>query len=147
MYQLVYLPMRQVPEPWKVRMRELSFGGHEGSMWRWTYHDGSTYAATIWLSNPSRNCRNILAPPSIYTEPQSRLLAWACLTEQEEPIPVAGVYVDHSHRRRGLGQLVAGHLLAQRGLPVGSGCYAVAENWGHWPALIESFGLVHYEWE
>ena len=138
----LYLPMRSIPHPLRERMRQLSFGPENGTMWRWTYQNGDCYAALLFRLDGG----NQDAHGSKWMSPAS-LIAWACCTTEDDQYPVVGVYVDTEHRSQGLASKVAKRLLSDRKLPAGSKCYAVAANWKRWPSLLAEHRLVHVEWE
>ena len=119
--------MSEVAARVKIQMRALSFGPLEGSMHRWTYHDGSTYAALLFN--------------------EGGLVGWACLTKQEEPHPVVGVYVSETERGSGKAKLLLNALLQVYGPPVNTPVYAVAENYKQYPSILEANGYTHLEWE
>lgn len=136
---LVVKKIKKFPQEHLAAMRELSFGPDLGSMWRWTYHDGSTWAAVIYAGEPS--------PESI--------MAWACVTFQEEPYPVLGVYVAREFRGLGLADSALSAILREEVMCTysqeakqtdGNAVYAVSANYSRYPELLARFGFSHLEW-
>lgn len=119
-------------------MRELSFGGYHGTMWRWTFQTGNCWAAVGFGCQP---------PPAGYLP--SDMVGWACWTEEDEPHPVVGTYVDKTKRKYGYGSQLSRSLLDSRKVRrhPGSIVYAVAANWPSWPALIQEAGFTFAPWE
>ena len=133
MYILSFYRMNEVPEVTKMRLRELTFGReYDSPMYAWTFNDGSCWAATLSVSSGQST---------------GRIVSWACLTSEVDHFPVVGVYTDKEYRKKGLGRVVAHHLLDMTKLATGTPVYAVAANWASWPAILQNFGLVHFEWE
>jgi len=126
MYTLSFLRMEEVPEHWKVVLRELSFGPDDGTMHRWTYAEGRCYVSVL------REGKTILA--------------WSCITYSEDTFPVVGCYTRETRRKQGLGRACAEHMLEVLDLPGGTCVYAVAENWTAWPGIIRDAGLEYFEW-
>lgn len=123
-------PMRDFSETWRVRLRALSDGPDMGSMWRWTYHDGST-----WATVASR------------TAAPSTIVGWACVTNQEEPLSVVGVYVHEQHRRQGLASTLVRRLLADCGQHLTSEIYCVPSKFPAYDRLLEAAGYAARVWE
>ncbi len=119
--------MRDIPFETKASMRLLSFGPIEGSMVRWTYHDGSTWAVLLYDNDV--------------------LIGWACITKQEEPHPVIGVYIANTRRGSGYAKLLVSAMLSIYSNEIDSVVYAVAENWPKYVEVIEQAGFTHREWE
>jgi GNAT superfamily N-acetyltransferase len=131
MYKLSFSRMTSISDASKDRLRELTFGReNESPMYRWTFHSDA------WCT--------------IAQDTHGTIRAWACLTLQDDYLPVAGVYVEPRHRRRGLAEVCAklllGALTEGRHLAPGSKVQAVSELWPRWPAVIESAGLTFLEW-
>lgn len=122
---LLHLPMRDVPASWKAQLRELSFGPEHGTMWRWTFQNGSCYCSIAF--------------------DKGKPVAWACATLEDDSFPVVGVYVHRNYRKQGIATAVANHLLEKVALT--GHIYAVSANWPAWPVLLKEHGLVHLEWE
>lgn len=118
--------MKKLPKEWKPRLRELSLGPYDGSMYRWTFHDGSTWAAVLFLGK--------------------EIVGWACLTEQEEEYPVVGIYISDQWRGIGLAEdlLVA---LLQLVKPTSRTILAVADSYPKYPELLNSMGYLYRPWE
>lgn len=119
-------------------MRELSFGAYSGTMWRWTFQSGACWVALGFGCHP---------PPAGY-EPE-HIVGWACWTEEEEPHPVVGAYVDKEYRQAGYATQLARGLLEGRRCrrPPGSIVFAVATYWPAWAGLITEAGFTFTEWE
>lgn len=127
--------MTDVPDEWRPRMRELSLGPYDGTMYRWTFQNGSCWALVLF-EGYSLHPRNIVG--------------WACLTMEDEPYPVVGVYVDPEMRGNGYaGQLVASLLELARAyiLEAGGEVAAVSSRFKRYPELIEGAGYEFREWE
>lgn len=127
MRTLSFMQMKDVPTAWRPRLRELSFGPEAGTMWRWTFQSGECWVALL--------------------QEADRIVAWACLTNEDDQLPVVGCYVDKGLRGKGLGSTVANHLLTMIDLQQATAVYAVSYNWPKWPKILQQFGLVHFEWE
>jgi len=114
-------------------MRELTDGPYEGTMWRWTYHDGST-----WV---------LLCFDSQVTPRANDLVAWAVLTNQEEPHTVLGLYVDELYRGDGLAKKLC-HTICTLGRDkVKHGIvYAVSKRFSKYPEILAQHGLTFQEW-
>ncbi len=126
--EMYFMRMADVPSEWRPRLRELSFGPYKGSMWRWSYHDGSTWVVVLFVNK--------------------MLVGWSCMTCQEEPYPVLGVYVDDDLRGQNYAYDLVVKLLQHCREKVTDGkVYAVNNYWPHYKALIERFGWQHLEWE
>lgn len=124
--------MSDVPEHLRVRMRQLTDGPYAGTMWRWTFHDGSTWA--------------LLAFDGFKAEPRD-LVAWACVTNQEEPLSVLGVFVDELYRGDGLAARLVDDLVGITKEQLKDGpVYAVSERFPKYVEILEKHGLSHLEW-
>ncbi len=130
--------MCDLPEAWRARLRELSFGAYNGTMWRWTYH-----RAACWVAIGFRR-----HPPERGYGPED-ILGWACWTENEEPHPVMGAYVEEASRKAGYARQLADALLRhhRHRRPPGSIVIAVSGYWPAWPAIIEAAGFTHQNWD
>lgn len=126
---LTAMRMADVPQQWRARLRELSYGDRAGGMWQWTFHDGST-----WVS--------IMAEGALTPE---NFVGWAALTKEEEPLPVAGVYVRDDRRGSGYAEDLVNHLLTMYPQPAGE-CYAAKRYWPEWSRVLANHGLGHVEW-
>lgn len=120
-----------LPESVKARLRYLTDGPDGGTMYRWTFHDGSTYCA-IAYSAPEM-------------EPW-QIVGWACITHQEEPIPVVGAYVSHDWRGNGVAPETVKALLEFVKLREGSRVYAATDRWPKWTDLLLDFDLRAERW-
>lgn len=135
----VWLEMGNVPEEWKDKARTLCLPPGRldpagGTMYRWSFHDGSTWACFVF--------------PGTELNPSS-MLGWACITLQEEPEPVIGVYVDSYHRGKGIASqlisvlLTASHKIVEQGSEI----IAVQDRYPKYKELIEKAGYVQKNWE
>jgi GNAT superfamily N-acetyltransferase len=130
---VVFKPMSEVPASWKPRLRELSYGPYDGTMVRWTYHDGSTWTAILFEKDE--------------LEPQN-IVGWAVFTLQEEPHPVIGVFTDPGYRGCGYASQLVEYLLEECAQYVPhERIYAVSANFAEYGELIEAAGFEHLEWE
>lgn len=120
-----------LPEGVLSRLRYLTDGPDNGSMWRWSFHDGSTYAC---LAYATPEC-----------EPW-QVIGWACITHQEEPIPVVGAYVAQNERGKGVAPQMVKALLEYVRLAEGSRVYAATDRWPRWADLLSDFGLRCERW-
>ncbi len=125
--EIVFLRMADVPTEWRPRMRELTFGPYKGSMWRWSFHDGSTWVAVLFVDK--------------------LLVGWSVLTLQEEPHPVLGVYVDSEFRGCNYAYDLVVRVLQGCREKIKDCVYAVSKYWPPYKELIERFGWKHLEWE
>lgn len=114
------------------RLRELSLGPYAGTMVRWSYHDGSTWALVLFLGEGMR---------------AENIAGWCVVTAQEEPYPVIGVFVDPAYRGHGHAtRLVSASLTFMRQHITTDKIYAVAERWPQYERLIAQAGYEHLEW-
>lgn len=128
----VWMPMSDVPEEWKPRLRELSLGPYDGTMYRWTFQNGACWALVLFEG---------------YALHPRNIVAWACLTCEDEPYPVVGVYVDPQTRGNGYaGQCVASLLELARGY-IDDEVAAVSARFKRYPTLIRGAGYKFREWE
>ncbi len=125
--------MGAIPKRWKPRLRQLSMGSEEGAMVRWSYHDGSTWAAVLFEGH--------------YRDP-SAIVGWAVFTLQEAAHPIIGVYVDPKCRGRGYATVLVKRLLEEckDRVPCGK-IYAVADWWPKYTELIADAGFKQLEWD
>jgi len=129
---LVFYGMDEVPEAYKERLRDLSLGPFDGSMIRWSYHDGSTWCGILWVGQPDKG----------------KIIGWVVLTFQEEAHPVVGVFVDREYRSRGYARiLVEGIIQLHKDRCESGSMYCVLESYPKYAEIIESFGLKCLEWE
>jgi RimJ/RimL family protein N-acetyltransferase len=134
-----WLQVKDIPETWKIKLRELCLppGRNDpagGTMYRWTYHDGSTWAY-ILFDGPEAH--------PFY------IAGWAAMTLEEEPEPVIGVYVDNESRAQGFASLLVAGLLrvgANQIKEKGSKVIAVDSRFPKYRRLIENAGFIHKEW-
>jgi len=129
---IVHQRMSDVPEEWKPRLRELSLGPYEGSMVRWTYHDGSTWVALLFESR---------------TPTPRSLVAWSVLTLQEADIPVIGVFVDPERRGLGYATDLVGFILKTSKPYIKDKILAVLSWWPKYSELIKEAGYEPIEWD
>ncbi len=126
-YLLSYSKMADLPPSQLPLMRELSFGREDGTMWRWTFSKGETYACLI-----EDECGD--------------LLGWSCITFDEDLLPMVGSYIDPEYRGQGLSTIVVRHMLKMANLPPSTPVYAVAENWPKWKTMLHEAELTYIEW-
>jgi GNAT superfamily N-acetyltransferase len=132
--------MEDIPDDWKDQLRDLclppgKFDPAGGTMYRWTFHDGSTWAF-IAFSEPELDSHKIVG--------------WAALTQQEEPHNVIGVYVGSEHRGKGLAkQLISGLLLACEKVATdySNVVIAVSERYSKYASIISAHGFTHKDWD
>lgn len=135
-----WLHTNEVPQTWKQRARELCLppGRNDpagGTMYRWTYHDGSTWMVFAF-HGPT-----FMAPGDI--------VGWACLTLEEEPQPVIGVYVDPKVRGVGYGSYLVQQLLMMNHKLIdhfGGEVIAVQDRFPKYKELIEAAGFKQKDW-
>ncbi len=127
--------MRDIPVGLRARMRELSLGPIAWGFWSWTFHDGSCWAALAFDGDETR---------------EASLVGWAALTEETDVLPVVGVYVDESHRGRGLATTLMSSLLqaliAEGVLVRGARVFNSSWRWAKYAKVIESCGLRSLAW-
>ncbi len=125
--------MGDVPQWWRPRLRRLSMGPVEGSMVRWSYHDGSTWASVMFEGTRRH---------------PSAIVGWAVFTLQEAEHPIIGVYVDDAKRGHGYATRLVRDLLDECADYVpGPYIYAVADWWPKYVELIAEYGFEHLEWD
>lgn len=129
----VFERMADVPQRWRPRLRRLSVGSEEGAMVRWSYHDGSTWAAVLFEGHRR--------------EPNA-IVGWGVFTLQEAEHPIVGVYVAPDKRGRGYASKLVTRLLDECGHRVPHGkIYAVADWWPKYIELFAAAGFEHLEWD
>jgi hypothetical protein len=79
--------MAELPVGLRHKMRQLSLGPYvPWGAWSWTFHDGSCWAALCFSGGETT---------------EDALIGWAALTQEQDVLPVIGVYVDNPHRGYG----------------------------------------------
>ena len=126
-FNLSFFKMNELPEHWKPRLRELSYGPEEGTTYRWSYSQGKCYACVLRYGD--------------------RIVAWSAITFDEDEYPIVGCYVEPTQRRKGLGRACANFMLEVLDLPKGTLVYAYARLWAAWPDILAEADLVFVEWE
>lgn len=123
---IVVNEMKKLPKTWLPRLRELSLGPYDGSMYRWTFHDGSTYAGVMLIGG--------------------EIVGWCCLTEQEETYPILGVYIQKDWRGYGLAkELIVNTLKVLN--PETEIILAVADMYSKYPEIISNLGYQYKSWD
>ena len=78
------------------------------------------------------------------------ICAWACITCEDMPEPVIGVYVDEARRGRGIAERLVAMLmlLAKQVIPDDTeNIYAVSKRWEKYKRLVEAAGYELKEWD
>lgn len=131
---IITLPMNEVPESWHERLYELTIPSLF-AMSRWLHQDGSCYVAILWAPNTETG--------------EWSICGWGCMTFEDEPHPVLGVYIDEKSRRLGYAGACIEALIDKhrdRVRDTGEYIYAVAKRFPKYKQLIERAGFKHIEW-
>lgn len=123
---IVVSQIKKLPESWKSRLRELSLGPYDGSMYRWSFHDGSTYAAVCLTGKD--------------------IIGWGCLTYQEDKYPIVGLYVSKEYRGCGIAEDILVQMLTVLN-PKSKVILAVKESYPKYPIILNRLGYLYQDWE
>ncbi len=129
--------MDGIPESWKERIRELSYGplASGWSSWSWTFHDGSCWVACLFNG-----------PEQL----PHQMIAWAIVTKEIDHAPVIGAWVESDHRGMGFAVMVVSSLLrsmmAAGTLEENQEIFAATGLWSKYFQVMTDCGLRCVEW-
>jgi GNAT superfamily N-acetyltransferase len=128
--------MKEIEGDWKERLKELCIEEFY-AMSRWIYQSGECYAAIIFEGSA----------PEMKAD---QIVGWACITWEDEPHPVLGVYVDEDYRKQGYAPVAVHALLScfSDGITEsGSIVRAVTSRWPKYKELIRAHGFAVHSYE
>jgi GNAT superfamily N-acetyltransferase len=130
---ILNMTMRDVTPSWREALLTLTIKDF-WAMSRWVYQDGSCFTAINF--DGKINSQSIDA--------------WGCLTFEDEPWPVMGVFVRPESRGSGLASRLVVSLLAKHGAEIqrrGGYVYAAIARFPKYARLIHENGFTPIPWE